>query len=53
MTKDGGNVLFGKEVISKATPWIGNNSIKPKQQNVALIKQDQNVLVHSFRFKLC
>ena len=35
MTKDGGNVLFGKEIIiSKATPKISNNIIKPKQLHI-------------------
>ena len=34
-TKDGCNVLFGKEIIiSEPTPKIGNNSMKPKQLNV-------------------
>ena len=35
MTKDGGNVLLGKEIIiSEAALKIGKSSIKPKQLNV-------------------
>ena len=35
MTKDSGNVIFGKEIIiSEATPKIVNNSIKSKQLHI-------------------
>ena len=41
-----------RQKISEATSMIGHNSTKPNAFILALIKQDQSVLVHSFRFKL-